>query len=279
MLIALIGSNGQLGSDLQCVLQGEVTCLTHQDIEITSAESIDHTLRAIDPDVVINTAAYNQVDQAEDDPDAAFRINAMGPRFLAKWCQQHRAKLVHFSTDYVFGQDVERRDPFREGDLPGPVSSYGLSKLAGEHFVRMECANSLIIRTCGLYGQVAHGKGNFVQTMLRLGRERNELNVVNDQTCTPTATADLALATSKLLESKQTGLFHATNSGQTTWCEFAEEIFRIAELNVKVTPITSGEFGAKARRPVYSVLSCARLEAASGWQMPAWKDALAAYLT
>lgn len=279
MRIALIGSNGQLGSDLQCVLQGEVTCLTHQNIEITSADSIDRALQATAPDVVINTAAYNLVDLAEDEPEVAFRINTLAPRLLAKWCQQHQAKLVHFSTDYVFGLDPKRRDPLSEADLPGPVSSYGLSKLAGEHFVSMECANSLIIRTCGLYGQVAHGKGNFVQTMLRLGRERDELKVVNDQTCTPTATADLAQATCKLLESNQTGLFHVTNRGETTWCEFAQEIFRIAGLDVRVLPISSAEFGAKARRPAYSVLNCTKLEQATAWNMPAWQDALGTYLT
>lgn len=278
MRIALIGSNGQLGSDLQRVLQGDVACLTHKDIEITSDESINHALQAITPDVVINTAAYNLVDLAEDEPEAAFRVNALGPRLLAKWCQQHQVKLVHFSTDYVFGQNAEQRDPLSETDLPGPVSSYGLSKLAGEHFASMECENSVIIRTCGLYGQVTHGKGNFVQTMLRLGRDRDELKVVNDQTCTPTSTADLALATSKLLESKQIGLFHVTNSGQTTWCEFAQEIFRIAGLNVHVTPISSVEFGAKARRPAYSVLNCTKLEEATSWKMPAWQDALATYL-
>ncbi len=162
---------------------------------------------------------------------------------------------------------------------PGPKRAYALSKLAGEYFVRAECPRHFIVRTCGLYGSASTaGKGNFVKTMLRLAKERKELAIVNDQHCTPSFAADVAAAIARLIETDQYGLYHATNSGSTTWYEFAREIFRLAAIDIAVRPITSAEYPQKARRPAYSVLNCGKLAAVTGSPSPAWQDALGRYL-
>jgi len=273
--IALIGAQGQLGSDLMPRLPTGTVPLDHSQIEITDADAIADVLGKLSPSVVINTAAYNLVDRAEDEPDVAYRVNALGPRILAHWCAEHGARLVHISSDYVFGLDGERSTPYAVDDAPGPVSAYGLSKLAGEYFVRAAGPEHLVIRTCGLYGQAAtRAKGNFVTTMLRLGKERDELRIVDDQRCTPTYTADLANAIARLIDAEAGGLHHVTNSGSMTWCEFAREIFRLASLDVRVVPITSAEFGAAARRPGYSVLDCSRTEQTTKQRMRSWQEAL-----
>ena len=279
MTIAVIGSHGQLGTDLMRVLGAEAIGLTHADIEITDPSSIDVSLDKNSPDIVINTAAYNLVDKAEEEPEASFAVNAFAPMHLARACASREITLVHVSTDYVFGQDSDRTTPYTENDLPCPVGVYGTSKLTGEHLVTASCPQSFVVRTCGLYGNpTSLGKGNFVRTMLRLGQDRDELTVVDDQRCTPTSTADLATAIAALIQTDAYGLYHCTNSGDTTWCEFAQAIFEIAGLDVIVKPITSAEFGAPARRPPYSVLNCDRLTSVTGVAMPHWRDALAAYL-
>jgi dTDP-4-dehydrorhamnose reductase len=180
----------------------------------------------------------------------------------------------------VFGLDAERNTPWTEAECPGPVSVYGLSKLAGEFLVRGNCPRHLVIRTCGLYGVWGGGgKGkNFVETMLRLAAGGKPVRVVNDQRCTPSFTADVATATAALVASGATGLFHVTNAGDCTWFELAREIFRAAGVRAEVTPITSAEFGAAARRPSYSVLSNDRLAKAGVPRPRHWTEALAAYL-
>ena len=278
--IAFIGADGQLGTDLQSVLPGEVVALTHRDIEVTDANNVAEVLLASGCEIVINTSAYNQVDTAEDDPDAANAVNAVGPRILAAYCKSHSLTLLHVSTDYVFGTDDARDETYRETDTPGPVSAYGESKLAGEQAVLNGCKRHFVVRTCGLYGHAGRnpGRGNFVETMLRLGAERDELAVVNDQVCTPTSTHDLAAAIAALIETDAYGLYHATNAGETTWFEFAGEIFRQTGCDIALRPISSEEFGAKAKRPRYSVLNCDKLTGVIGRPLPPWRDALAAYL-
>ncbi len=279
MRFVVIGAHGQLGSDLVPRLGSDVVPLGHPDVEITDPLSVSAALDAARPDVVVNCAAYNLVDKAEDEPDRAHSVNALGPRNLARACAARGAALAHISTDYVFGLDAARTEPYRETDAPGPVSAYGLSKLAGEYFVRALCPRHFVVRTCGLYGRAAtKTKGNFVETMLRLGRERGKVRVVDDQRCTPTFTADLAAALVALLESTEYGLYHATNAGSATWCEFAREIFRRAGMNVPVEAIPSADFGAKARRPAQSVLNCERLHSVTGHRLRPWTDALGEYL-
>jgi dTDP-4-dehydrorhamnose reductase len=280
MRIAIIGARGQLGSDLMLQLGARAVPLGHDQIDITDPARIAAALEAVRPDVVINTAAYNLVDRAEDEPDVAFRVNAFGPRHLGQWCATQGAVLVHVSTDYVFGLDASRTQPYGEDDLPGPQSAYAASKLTGEHFVRAECPRQIVVRTCGLYGQSAtRSKGNFVQTMLRLGRERSELRVVDDQRCTPSFTSDVATAIVRLVECDARGTFHITNFGSMTWCGFAREILRQAGIDTPVVPITTADFGARAQRPAFSVLDCSKLESVTGMSLRPWQEALADYLS
>jgi dTDP-4-dehydrorhamnose reductase len=277
---AVLGAAGQLGRDLCPRLSGEVVALTRDRADLTKPEALRATLDEVGPDVVVNCAAYNFVDKAESEPPAAFAVNAWGVRDLALWCRDRGRLLVHFSTDYVFGLDEARRTPWTEADAPGPVSMYGLSKLAGEYLVRSVCPTHLVLRTCGLYGVWGSGGkgGNFVETMLRLAREGKPLRVVADQVCTPSSTADVADATVMLLTAGRRGLFHVTNQGACSWHELARTIFELAGVSANLTAITSKEFGAAARRPAYSVLAPAALTAAGLAPPRSWREALAAYL-
>ena len=279
MRIAILGARGQLGGELCHRLGGDALAFDHSQVDIADAAQIDAVLTAARLEAVVNCAAYNAVDLAEAEPEAAFRVNALGPRNLADFCERQRIPLVHVSTDYVFGFDTSRTMPYRESDFPGPLSVYAVTKLAGEEFVRAGCSRHFILRTCGLYGRRGQtGKRNFVETMLQLGRERPEIRVVADQRCTPTSTRDLADAIASLLSTKAYGTYHATNSGDCSWAEFAAEIFRLANLPTRVIPITTAEYSAKAPRPSYSVLDCRKLAGTLGTPMRSWRDALADYL-
>jgi dTDP-4-dehydrorhamnose reductase len=229
--------------------------------------------------VVVNCAAYNFVDKAESEPETAFAVNAWAVRDLTTICRDLDATLVHFSTDYVFGLDGDRTTPYRETDAPGPMSVYGLSKLTGEYLVRSICPKHFVIRTCGLYGVWGSGgKGrNFVETMLRLAGLGKPIPVVNDQRCTPSFTADVAAATAALIATGAFGLYHITSGGDCTWYELARETLRLAGVTADLTPISSAEFGADARRPGYSVLSNEKLLAAGVTHLRHWTEALAAY--
>lgn len=282
MRVTVIGSQGQLGYDLMSSLTADkhqLTGLAHQQISIEDATSVEAALTDSQPELVINTAAFNKVDQAESTPEMAFTINALGPRNLALYCQKNNIRLMHISTDYVFGLDSTRKSAYSEDDLPGPLSVYGQSKLAGEYFVRAICHQHFVIRTCGLYGTAGKsGNGNFVETMLRLGKERDELSIINDQHCTPTSTLDLATAITHLIQSDHFGLYHVTNEGQTTWFELAQTIFDLAGIDVKTNPISTEQYNAPAERPRFSVLNCARFKEINGFSLPHWKEALKTYL-
>ncbi|MCE9563440.1 MAG: dTDP-4-dehydrorhamnose reductase [Planctomycetes bacterium] len=280
MRIAVLGAAGQLGRDLCPRLPGDVIALTRADIDLSQPASIATALATARPDVLVNCAAYNFVDKAETEPEAAFAVNAWGVRALAQACATAKIRLVHFSTDYVFGLDATRSTPRTENDPPGPVSVYGLSKLAGEYLTLSTASNALVIRTCGLYG--VHGSGgkggNFVETMLRVAGQGKPLRVVADQFCTPSYTVDVAETAIGLIRAGASGLFQVTNAGSTTWHDFAAEIFRLAKLQADLAPITSAQFGAAARRPPYSVLSNAKLASVGVTAPRAWQEALAAYL-
>ena len=279
MRIAIVGAAGQLGQALSEVLASEtVIPLRHEQIELTDRSSIVRAIDGARPDVVVNAAAYNFVDRAEDD-SLAFAVNMLGPRYLAMACEERGCVLVHVSTDYVFGRDADRRIPYVETDPPEPVNQYGDSKFQGEQLVSSECRRHFVVRTCGLYGKTSErGKGNFVQTMLRLAGEGRELRVVDDQFCTPTSALDLARALADLVRTEAYGLYHAVNAGETTWYGFAREIFRIAGLSPQLIPVTTAEYPTRARRPEYSVLSTAKLDALRGVPMRPWPEALQEYL-
>lgn len=282
MKILLLGAGGQLAHDLAKALAGhEVIPWTRAELDLGACPSdLADRLRATGAEVLVNSAAYNLVDQAESDPEPAFQVNAFGPRQLARACEQVGMALCHFSTDYVFGLEPGRGDPWNVQDAPGPVSVYGTSKLAGEYAVRASCTKHYVLRTCGLYGvKGSRGKGgNFVETMLRLAGKEGPLRIVSDQTCTPSYTADVARAAAALIETNAYGLYHVTNGGQCSWHEFAREIFRQAGLSVECQPISSAEFGAAARRPPFSVLANEKLRDAGVTPPADWRDALGRYL-
>lgn len=277
MTIAIIGAAGQLGCALTASLRADVAPLGRADIDVTNAASVDAALSAVKPRAVINAAAYNLVDRAEDEPEIAYAVNALGPRSVARYCAANDIPLLHVSSDYVFGFAQDRKTPYVESDAPGPQSAYAASKLAGEYFVRSICPRHFVVRTCGLYGHnSAHG--NFVETMLRLSAKQPQLKVVDDQQCTPTSTHDLARAIIDLIGSDAYGLYHATNAGSTTWYRFATEVFRLAKIDVQLQPITTQQYGAKASRPGYSVLDCTKFKSVRGCELQPWQQALAEYL-
>jgi dTDP-4-dehydrorhamnose reductase len=274
MHFVVLGAAGQLGRDLCPRLPGNVTALDRSGLDLSRPNTVAPRLRELRPDVVVNCAAYNLVDRAEDEPEAAFATNTWGVRHLATACRDLGCTLAHFSSDYVFGLDTVRNKPYEVGDAPGPVSVYGLSKLAGEYLVRSLCPKHFVMRTCGLYGLWGSGGkgGNFVETMLRVAGQGKPLRVVNDQRCTPSYTVDVAAAAAELVQTERYGIFHLTNAHFCTWYEFAHAIFETAGMKAEVSPITSQEFGAKARRPGFSVL------AANVPPLRPWREALVAYL-
>jgi dTDP-4-dehydrorhamnose reductase len=283
MRYAVLGAAGQLGRDLCPRLPGEVIPLSRTStpaVDLARPESLRTLFDDVRPDAVINCAAYNFVDRAESEPQEAFAVNAWGVRELARLCRERDCLLVHFSTDYVFGLDPTRGQPWSESDAPGPVSVYGLSKLAGEYLVRATCPRHMVIRTCGLYGVWGSGGkgGNFVETMLRVAGQGKPLRVVDDQICTPSYTVDVAETTLALLKKDQPGLYHVTNSGSCTWHELARTIFELSGIQANLTPIPSSDYPTPARRPAYSVLDHAALRALAIPSPRPWREALAAYL-
>lgn len=282
---AVVGADGQLGSDLMLVLADaghDPLPLAHADIEVTDPDSVERALGAAAADVVVNTAALN-VEESERDPGRAFAVNAIGCRNLVVATAARGASLVHISTDYVF--DGGRREPYTEEDCPRPVNAYGISKLAGEHFVLATGGPNTVIRTSGLYGVAgcrAKGGKNFVTMMLELAGERDNLAVVDDEVMTPTYTADLARQILTIHEVGLTGVVHATSAGGCSWYEFTRAIVELAGLQMTVKPTTASDFAAKSAvpvtRPPYSVLENRRLAEAGIDQMPGWRDALVRYL-
>ena len=277
----LIGAAGQLGSDLVRAYDGggALVALTHQDIDILDAARTAQMLTRLRPTHVLNTAAWNLVDRAEDEPRAAFALNGDAVGTLAATCERLGAALVHFSTDYVF--DGAKRAPYAEDDAPNPLSAYGESKLAGERLARERCSRAFVIRVAALFGIArSSGKGgsNFPETMLRAAAAGRPLRVVADQVTAPSYTVDVARAVWHVLTTAQPGVYHVSGSGETTWYEFAREIFRCEGLTPALTAVTAQEFGARARRPPYSVLGHAALRAL-GYPAPRrWTDAIRAYL-
>ena len=282
--IAVTGANGQLGKavieEYANDTQAEVIALTHQDMPIESLDAVLKGIESEKPDVIINCAAYTDVDGCEKNTHLAGRINALGPRNLAIAAQKADAKIIHISTDYVFNGCGTR--PYLESDAPGPVSAYGRSKLMGEKYVSEFCNKHFVIRTAWLYGD---GK-NFVKTMLRLAETHDEVSVVDDQVGCPTSTKALARMIHYLEQTEQYGLYHGVCRGQTSWADFAEEIFKLSGLDVKVNHSSSEEYAtmnpAAATRPHDSVLEDQRLSLSSddgdGFQMADWHDALKEYL-
>jgi dTDP-4-dehydrorhamnose reductase len=282
MKVLITGAGGQLGTDLCQTLESEeLRPLTHTGLDITDIDAVIMAINDYQPEVVINSAAFVRVDDCEIFQDDAFRVNALGARNIAVACQRSGAKLIHISTDYVFGgEKVPVDEPYNEFRTPVPANIYGHSKLAGEVMVRHLCQRHFIIRSSGLYGVAgSSGKGgNFVDSILRLSRERAQLTVVDDQIVSPTYTTDLATKIMQLIRTEYYGTFHVTNQGQCSWYQFSQEILRLAKCATPVTPIKSSQSPQAARRPSYSALDNYHLRLLGLDDMRPWAKALKAYM-
>jgi len=285
--ILLTGLNGQVGQELQRTLAplGEVIGVGRETMDLAQATSIRQAISEARPDVIVNAAAYTAVDKAETETELAHSINGIAPQIMAEEAQRLGAALFHISTDYVF--DGRKNTPYLEDDAPNPIGAYGKSKLVGEEGIRKTCDRYIILRTAWVYG--TYGKSNFVKTMLRLFASRDEVRVVADQVGTPTWASDIASAIATLLpqlcpeqpqESPLTGIYNFTNSGMSSWYDFAIAIFEEAKqlgfpLKVqRIVPITTSEYPTPAQRPAYSVLSGKKVSAALGTHPPYWRDGL-----
>ncbi len=271
MRIFITGGDGQLGRALRRTLSThDLFAPSESEADITDPR-VARLVADARPDVVIHAAAYTDVDGAEAHPDRAFAVNAVGSRHVAQGAADARARLISISTDYVY--DGTKSGPYREDDPVAPLGLYGASKLDGEREVLKTKPDAIILRTAWLYGE---GK-NFVETMLRLARERDELRVVDDQRGSPTAAADLAIVIAALLVAPCAGIYHAVNAGACSWFEFACEILRLVGIERRVVPIRSSELVRPAKRPPNSILDCGKL-AALGITLRPWQDALRAYI-
>lgn len=271
-MVLVVGSKGMLGQDLMALYGDAARGVDIDEIDITDLASVQRVLLTLKPKVVINAAAYTDVDGCQTNTELAMQVNGEGVGHLAMTSKEIGAKLVQVSTDYIF--DGTKGAPYQEDDLAAPLSVYGESKLAGEMNTWFN-PNHLIVRTQWLYG---HGGKNFVETMLKLAAEKKELTVVDDQIGSPTWTRDLALAIKALLDKGCEGTYHAANSGFVSWNGFAREIFRLAGLDVKVLPMTTEQLGRPAPRPLYSTLDCGKLRQDTGFVPQPWQDALERYL-
>ena len=275
MKILITGSNGMLGHDLINALKErhDLIPTTSKTLDITDKKQTIDYIRDKKPDIVINSAAYTDVDGCEENRELAYSVNGEGVRNLALACRDIDCPLVHISTDYVF--DGSATEPIREDGAIGPISVYGKSKLEGEEAIQEILDKYFIIRTAWLYG--INGR-NFPKTMLELAENHPEITVVYDEVGTPTYTPDLAEGISRLIETDYYGIYHLTNSGSCSWCEFARYIFEIAGRDVKVIPVTASEFARPAPRPSYSVLDNSNWIEKGFKPLRSYKDAIKEYI-
>lgn len=278
MNVLVTGCYGQLGTEMRKIAVSDSLNQWHftdiDTLDICDRNAVERFFTEHNIDICVNCAAYTAVDKAEDEPDLAEKVNVTASKILAESCKEHQCLLIHVSTDYVFDGNGDR--PYREDDPTGPTSVYGNTKLEGEKAIQETGCRYCIVRTAWLYSSV--GK-NFVKTMLQLSETRNSINVVCDQQGTPTWAGDLADAIMHLINRYRMDsvqeIFHFTNEGITTWNEFAEAIFEIAEKPCKVNPISTDQYPTKATRPAYSVLDKSKIKQTLGIEIPFWKDSLA----
>jgi dTDP-4-dehydrorhamnose reductase len=282
MKVAVIGANGQLGSDVADAFSDngdKVLCLTHAGVEICSLESVKNCLQRYEPSIVVNTAAMHHVENCEKEPERAYAVNAVGARNLAIVTRDIGATLIHISTDYVF--DGSKNAPYVEDDMPRPLNVYGNSKLAGEYYVRSLNPQHFVLRTSALYGKHpcrAKAGRNFVDLMLTLARTRGKVRVVDNEFVSPTPTIDLARQIVSVSGCSSYGLYHASSEGSCSWYEFAREIFALTQVEVCLEVAAPGEFPAKAPRPSYSVLENRELKKIGRNVFTSWKNGVREYL-
>ncbi|MCQ2958787.1 MAG: dTDP-4-dehydrorhamnose reductase [Bacteroidales bacterium] len=278
--ILVTGSNGQLGNEIRTLVSEFPFQFTFTDVaelDITNIDAIENLFKKQAFDFVINCAAYTNVNKAESEEDIALQINAIAPKNLARICNKYNAKFIHISTDYVF--DGKKFQPYIETDAVCPQSAYGRTKLKGEEFAFSENSNTIVIRTAWLYSSFGN---NFVKTMMKLGKEKDELNVVFDQIGTPTYASDLATAILSIIQKVEnknsnffSGIYHFSNEGVCSWYDFTKEIHQLAKVQCKVNPIETKDFPSPAQRPFYSVLNKQKIKDTFHIDIPYWKDSLA----
>ena len=275
MKILVTGSDGLIGTNILPDLskQFDIIPVTEAQWDILDKKMGGEIIRSHQPDVLINLAAITNVDGCEDAEEAAYRVNAEGAGLLADLCKENNVKLLHFSTDYVF--DGMGTRPYTEEDAPNPLSVYGRSKLLGEKKILENYPSSLIVRTEWIYGR---GGENFITKVTRIAREKGRVEVVDDQTGSPTFAQDLAEPVRALITQNKSGIYHVTNGGACTWFQFAREIFSILGIDVLCLPVSSTQSQRKARRPAYSVLDCTKLKRDTGLSLRLWQEALRQYL-
>jgi dTDP-4-dehydrorhamnose reductase len=268
--VLLTGAGGQLGLELAEMLPRrghELVALTRGEFDIADPDKVDRVVEAHLPELVVNAAAYTNVDGCEAETTLAYSVNATGPRNLAQACERRGCELLHVSTNYVFDGKGER--PYEPFDPPNPISAYGRTKLAGEEYVERLSTRWYVVRSSGVYGQ-GH---NFVRTMLRAATQRDTLRVKDDEFVSPTYARDLAEGIVAILEAGRYGRYHLTNAGACSWYEFAREVFRLTGVEIEVVPVSSSEYPLPASRPANGVLS-----ALGSPELRHWREALAAYL-
>jgi len=282
MKVAVIGANGQLGSDVATAFRGngdEVAALTHSDLELQDIDSVSSCLKESRPHVIVNTAAMHHVESCEREPHKAFAVNGLGVRNLALVAGDIGAIVMHVSTDYVF--DGSKGSAYEESDAPNPLNVYGNTKLSGEYFIRSTLNKHFVLRTSALYGRSpcrAKGGLNFIELMLKLAKERDEIRVVDNEIVTPTSTAELARQIVVLSRSDVFGLYHATAEGCCSWHEFAGEIFALTGAKVSLKVAGPNEFPAKVPRPQYSVLENHALKSHKLNVFKHWREGVREYL-
>lgn len=276
MKVLVTGIKGQLGFDVIKVLKErgiESVGADLEEFDVTNREQTRSFIMQHKPDAVIHCSAYTAVDKAEDDKEFVYDVNVNGPKYIAEVCRELDAKMIYISTDYVF--PGEGQQFYEVDDATGPESQYGITKLAGEKEVQKLLDKYFIVRISWVFG--VNGN-NFVKTMLRLGKERDEISVVYDQVGSPTYTADLAVLLCDMVVTEKYGVYHATNEGVCSWADFTKEIFKIAGYDTKVKPVTTEEYGAKAKRPKNSRMSKEKLVENGFHKLPTWQDALQRYI-
>jgi dTDP-4-dehydrorhamnose reductase len=282
MKTAVIGANGQLGSDIVKAFKtngDDVIELNHSQIEVSDIDSVSNSLKNIKPDVVINTSAQHNVEKCEQDPSLSFAVNGIGARNLAIVCKDLDSTLIHISTDYVF--DGSKMAPYIEPDKTSPLNVYGNTKVSGEQFVESIAKKYFVVRTSGVYGHNpcrAKGGLNFVELMLKLSKEKPEIRVVDDEILTPTFTGEIAKQIVRLSSADAYGLYHATAEGSCSWYKFARKIFELKKLNVNLNIAGPNEFPMKVPRPKYSVLENVNLKKIGFNLFKPWDEALKEYL-
>jgi len=274
----VIGANGALGTDLIEIFGDKAIPAFHSDFDISDKQQSFSFIKKQPVTGIINTAAYHHVPSCEEHPDKAFKVNTLGVRNLSEISTYLKLHLCHISTDYVF--DGEKQLPYTEADLPNPLNSYAISKLAGEYMVKAYASSHSIIRSCGLYGRIpTRAKcGNFLTAVLTQAMLKEPLTIVNDEIVAPTYTRELAVGIKELLAHKPAGIFHINQAGQTTWYDFARHLLKHFELDVEIKPVSRDFFQTGLKRPAYSILNCQKFENLTGISMSSWDSALTSFL-